>query len=111
MRGRPTSGRTSGRSSSRRWARLCVVRADGSIEREWITGRGRPDICTVDYLARRALEARTQGGHIRLERVCQDLQELLDLAGLGRGEMGRESERREEAAGLEESVDPGDSTV
>ncbi len=43
---------------------------------------GRPDLATIDALARLQLMARRRGGSIRLCGACPELVELLSLAGL-----------------------------
>ena len=57
---------------------------DGSPERALIvdaTGL-RPDVVTVDALARLQLAARRSGGGVRLTRVPADLRRLIELCGL-----------------------------
>jgi hypothetical protein len=42
-----------------------------------------PDVGSIDALARLALLARRQGMELRLRKVSSELQELLELCGLG----------------------------
>lgn len=78
------------------WCRIELIGPSGVL----------PDLAAVDALARLELAARRLGGSIRLLDVCEELAELLDLAGL-RGEMSGEAEGGEEV-GVEEGVEPGD---
>ena len=90
------------------WARVFVVGSDGAVTASWLVGgRGRPDLRTVDALARSLLSARRRGSSLRLDEVCEELAQLLDLVDLGR-EMGGEPEGGEQVAGVEEGVEPGD---
>ena len=90
------------------WARVFVVGPDGAVTTSWLlAGTGRPDLETVDALARSLLSAKRQGGSLRLDGVCEELGQLLDFVGLGR-EMGREPEGGEQVLGVEEGVEPGD---
>jgi hypothetical protein len=78
------------------WCRVAFVASGGSKLGSWeVRGLGAPDLAVVDGLARLQLLARRLGGSIRLQEVCEELGELLDLAGLGR-EMGGEPKGREE---------------
>ena len=47
-----------------------------------LTGETRPDLGTVDLIARLSLMARRTGTTLRLFEACPELVELLDLAGL-----------------------------
>jgi hypothetical protein len=62
----------------------------------------------VGKLAQLQLVCRRAGGHMYLEEVAAQLDELLDLTGLGR-QVGWQAESGEEPVGLEERVDPGDA--
>jgi hypothetical protein len=73
-------------------------------------GEGRPDLAAVDALARVQLAVRRRGGRIQLRQMCVELDELLDLVGLGR-EVGGQPEGREEVLGVEEGVESGDSVA
>jgi ABC-type transporter Mla MlaB component len=70
----------------------------------------RPDIGTVDALARMALAARRLGRRLELRAARRELRELLVLAGLEglAVEVRREAEQREQALGVEEEHDPVD---
>jgi hypothetical protein len=74
-----------------------------------------PDVGSIDAIARFALLARRQGVELRLRKVPSDLQELLELCGLGEvvGELSGvevpgQPEQREERVGLEEERHLGD---
>ena len=76
-----------------------------------------PDVATVGALARLQLTARRFGGQIRLRHACDELRDLLALFGLtdtvplSRGpETWRETEEGKQVLGVEERVDPGDSS-
>ena len=79
-----------------------------------------PDAVAIDTLARLQLTARSLGARIRLLHVCNELQELLALAGLCdilplaaelRLEARRQTEEREHALGVEEEHEPADPPV
>lgn len=73
-----------------------------------------PDAVTIDALARMALIVRRLGRRVWLCADCDELRELLALAGLedvlpcSAVELGGEAELREDAVGVEEEGDPGD---
>jgi ABC-type transporter Mla MlaB component len=70
-----------------------------------------PDAGAIDGLARLQLLARRHGAEIRLCKVPPELQELLDLCGLGDVlgvEVVRQTEEREERLGVEEERQLGD---
>jgi len=90
------------------WARVVFVTRCGAEATIGTVGVRRPDLATVDALARLQLAARRLGGSLRLRDVGDELGELLDLVGLRR-EVGGQSEGREEVLGVEEGVEPGDS--
>ncbi len=71
-----------------------------------LNGEGKPDLATVDSLARLQLAARQLGGTIEVQEMCLEMAELLELVGL-RGELGGEAEGGEQV-GVEEGVEPGD---
>jgi ABC-type transporter Mla MlaB component len=48
-----------------------------------VSGPGRPDLSTVDLLARWQLRARHAGCSISVRAPCPELLALLDLAGIG----------------------------
>ena len=83
---------------------MILLLAPGDIElASWpLEGEGRPDLAAVDTVARLALAARRRGWSIRLQDVCAELEELLDLVGL-RLEVVRQAEGGEEV-GVEEVV-------
>ena len=65
----------------------------------------RPDLRTIDLLARLALGARRAGLELRLTRATPELRELIGLCGLAqalRVEPERQAEEREERLGAEE---------
>ena len=81
----------------------------------------RPDLGTVDALARLQLVARRRGCRVRLANASPELVGLIDLAGLAgvldvgseaprrsAGEVRRQAEQREEARGVEEERDARD---
>lgn len=79
-----------------------------------------PDAVTVDALARIQLIARRHGRRITLRDASRELQELLDLMGLGdvipcgEGsgiEARRQTEEREQGGGVEEEGDPADRSL
>jgi ABC-type transporter Mla MlaB component len=92
---------------------------------ELVRGRGRgggvvvcdvadvahPDVVTVEALARLRLTARRHGCSLVVTGAGPDLLELVRLLGLTDAlpQVGRQSEQREEAGGVEEIVDGGDS--
>ena len=80
-----------------------------------------PDLGTVDALARAGLAARRRGCELRVDDACEQLRDLLDLAGLGDVvrcgpgsglvsglEARGQAEGGEEALGVEEERDPAD---
>lgn len=76
-----------------------------------VRGLDRPDLQTIDVLARLQLAVKTLGGSLRLRGATGELEELLKLVGL-RETLGVEAvgepEQREEPLGVEEEADPGD---
>src|SRR5438552_18988636 len=90
------------------WVCVVLVGPHRATVTTWVVGgSGRPDLATVDTLARSQLFARRLGGSILLRDACEDLESLLDLAGLRR-EVGGQPEPGEEGVGVEEGVEPGD---
>lgn len=71
------------------WCRLTIVGDSGRL----------PDISVVDQIARLALAARRAGGQLSIDSLCDELAELLDLAGLG-VDVAWEAERREQPLGV-----------
>ncbi|HEX2680465.1 MAG TPA: hypothetical protein VHQ03_04160 [Candidatus Dormibacteraeota bacterium] len=75
---------------------------------------GKPDLDTVDTIARMELATRRRGGRVTLYRAAAPLIELLDLAGLAgvlRVEVKRHPEEREELRRVEEERELGDPPV
>ncbi|WP_204071536.1 STAS domain-containing protein [Planotetraspora phitsanulokensis] len=70
----------------------------------------RPDVVTVEALARLRLTARRHGWNLTVTGACPDLLELVRLLGLTDVliQAGRQPEQREEAGGVEEVVDGRD---
>ena len=90
------------------WGLVVFVGPTGSeAKASPIGGDGVPDLAVLDGLARAQLVARRLGGYILLREVCRELEELLDLAGLG-GELSGKPEGGEELLGVQEGVEPGD---
>jgi ABC-type transporter Mla MlaB component len=80
----------------------------------------RPDVGTVDALARLQLTARRLGREVRLRRACVELRELVALMGLSDVvpivaglplEPRGQAEERKKPVGVEEEADPGDPAV
>jgi ABC-type transporter Mla MlaB component len=78
-----------------------------------------PDLVTIEALALMQLTARRLGGQVRLRHACGKLQGLLALTGLRDvvplcaelgPEPGRQTEQREQPRGVEERVEPDDSS-
>ena len=69
----------------------------------------RPDVVTVEALARLRLTARRHGYALAVSNVHPELRALIDLLGLS--ESFRQAEQREEALGVEEVVDARDPPV
>jgi hypothetical protein len=86
---------------TRVWCRMMALGADGRATGLWVVrGRGRPDLQTIDSIARRALEATRAGGRLVLWDVAPNLRELLELVPLpvlldGTVEAGGQPEGRE----------------
>ena len=78
------------------WVHVSFVGPPGTEVVTWIlAGPGCPDLSVVDELARLQLSARRVGGEIRLAKVCPELEDLLDLAGIPFEEEVPAVERRE----------------
>jgi hypothetical protein len=90
---------------------------DDVVLASWPLQMVRPDVSAVDELARLQLGAHRAGCSIRLRGACDELIELLDLAGLGEVIAGAEASVVEvggqteggEQVGVEEGVEPGDA--
>ena len=92
---------------SHEWCRITAFDATGEVTATWVlAGDGPPDIAAVDSIAKEALTATRAGGHLVLADVVPGLRELLALAGLP-VEMQGQSERREQALGIEEVEEEG----
>lgn len=89
-------------------AEVVLLRGDEEVASWALLCPGKPDLATVDELARLQLAARRVGCSIWLRRACPDLLGLLRLAGLDdRLEVLGEAEGGEEV-GVEEVVVPDD---
>jgi hypothetical protein len=89
---------------------VVLVRGDAEVASWPCAGRGRPDLSTIDALARLQLLARRLGFSIVVRDASPALAELVELSGLagvlplevsGQAEFG-------EQVGVEEVVHPGD---
>jgi hypothetical protein len=95
------------------WGRIVFIGGCGQVVAAWpVAGEARPDLGTVDALARLRVAAARLGLCIEVWEMRPELAELVELAGLrqvleGRG-LGGETERGEEVADIEEAVEPGD---
>jgi anti-anti-sigma regulatory factor len=72
------------------------------------------DLATVGALARASVNARRQGQRLRVVNARQELQELIEFAGLGDvllGRRRRQAEEREQALGVEERGEADDLPV
>jgi hypothetical protein len=92
-----------------------LVRGSVEVTSSPLVLSGPPDLGVVDALARLQLAARRLGCSVRVYGACDELQALLDLAGLRQLlggddlgiEMGRQTEEAEQTR-VEEVVEPGD---
>ncbi len=75
-----------------------------------IEGVGRPDLGTVDDVARLQLRAQRVGGRVVVETALPVLLELLELAGLP-VEVRGQTEDGENGGRVQEEVQPGDPPV
>lgn len=75
-----------------------------------VTGVTRPDLVTIEALARLRLTARRHGWRLVVSGAGAGLRELAGLFGLTDAlfEPVRQAEQREQAGGVEEVVDRGD---
>jgi len=95
---------------------LCAGLADllrgrpGSVVICDVAGVARPDVVTVDALARLHLTARRHGCELIVGGAGPELSRLLRLVGLTDvlPQVGREAEQREQAGGVEEVGDGRD---
>jgi ABC-type transporter Mla MlaB component len=85
-----------------------------------VGARAHPDAVTVDALARLQVTALRLGRSVRLRNVSGELQDLLDLMGLGdivppctplRRRLRGQTEQREQSVGVEEERHPADPIV
>lgn len=75
---------------------------------------GRPDVATIDALARLQLMLRRDGLEILLRGASEELVELVELVGLAevlRVESRRQTEERKEGAGVEEERELDDPSL
>jgi STAS domain len=76
-----------------------------------------PDVLTIDALSRLQLSARRHGRRLRLRNASDELQNLIDLVGLGEvlGVCGveprRQPEQREQRGGVQEEREFDDPAV
>jgi hypothetical protein len=90
------------------WGRLVLIGPSGEdLLTIVVKGPGRPDLATVDMLARWQLWARRSGGSVRLRETSKELACFLELVGLLR-EVGGQPEVGEESGRVEEGVDRRD---
>jgi len=70
----------------------------------------RPDVVTVEALARLSVTARRHGWRLVVDGASPDLRHLVGLLGLTDAlpEAIGQTEQREQPGGVEEGVDPGD---
>ena len=67
----------------RLWCRVRVVRPDATVVGgASLRGPGPPDMGAVEHVASLLLEARRLGARLVLSEVCDELADLLELAGL-----------------------------
>ncbi len=85
-----------------RWCQVRVLGPDGAeLASELLGGEGRPDLGTLDHLARLGLQAGRLGGRLVLAQVSPALRALLDLAALP-VEVEGQPEPGEEPLGVED---------
>jgi ABC-type transporter Mla MlaB component len=89
--------------------RLRGCRAGGVVVCD-VTEVARPDVVTVEALARLHLTARRHGWRLVVHGADARLRQLVGLLGLAEAlpESGRQPEEGEQPGGVEEVVDPGD---
>jgi hypothetical protein len=78
------------------------------------TCMGKPDLDTIDNIARMFLATRRRGGRLTLHRTTTPLAELLDLAGLAgvlSVQVQRQAEEREQLRCVEEERELDDPAV
>ena len=96
---------------AQRWCRVTVLDSGGAVRvHHVLEGPGDPDLASVEEVARLALWAARDGGSVLLSEVSAELDELLELSGLGI-EVERQAEGGEEALvvdQVEEEAHPGD---
>jgi hypothetical protein len=100
-----TAGETAGTTT---WCWVTVIEPGGPEIARWpLRGRGTPDMAVADSLARLGLSARRAGARLLLRDVCDELEEVLELAGL-RGELVGQTEGGEQRRGVEEEAERPD---
>ncbi len=102
------------------WARVVLEWPDRVVLTMLLGGDDRPDLGTVEGLARLGLAARRGGCRMHLREVTPALAELLELAGLSR-ELGAppasarevvgQAKGGEDPLGVQEGVDAADETT
>jgi hypothetical protein len=81
---------------SRIWCRMTAISPDSRVEGVWvIRGVDRPDLATIDQIARCALIASRDGGRLLLDEVAVEVRELLKLVSLDVAADGAVEVRRE----------------
>jgi hypothetical protein len=99
------------------WARVVLEWPDRVAVTMLLVGDERPDLGTVEGLARLALAARRGGCRLHLREVSPALAELLELTGLSRelgappasaGEVIGQVKGGEDPLGVQEGVDAAD---
>lgn len=96
--------------------RLCAALAEllrgtaGGVVTCHVAEVTRPDVVTVEALARLRMTARRHGWQLVVSGAGPDLLRLVQLLGLTDAlpQAGRQSEEREQPVGVEEVVDGGD---
>jgi hypothetical protein len=95
-----------------RWCRVTVLGPDGTVRVHHILeGPGAPDVTSVDDVAQLALRAGRSGGSVVLSEVAPELDELLELSGLGVETQWQAEGRKEPLVveHVEEEAHPRDS--
>jgi hypothetical protein len=85
---------------ARVWCRMTAMSPDGRVQGVWIIrGVDRPDLATIDQIARCALMASRDGGRLLLDEVAVEVRELLELVALDVAANGAVEVRREAELG------------
>jgi hypothetical protein len=91
---------------------MVVVDGDAVVARWRIDDPARPDLSTVETVARLHLAARRLGLQLRLEHPAAELGQLLDLVGLADLLLDTSGEAEGgEQLGIEEVVERGDAVT